>query len=130
MSHESAPKIERIRKLVDPYKNGRIFWPETMVVESLAGKEPYDFMQALETEFTNYNPFATSDDALDAHAYAYALCAPQNWKDESVQNRMRKTELGTYDVTAAPGWDDRGVAQANEAASSMKEYEYDGEIEL
>lgn len=95
LSHGSIPKVERIRVLVPDYRDGRILWPETLIVTSVPiiqadgstkQAEPYDFCQRLEAEFTAYNPYATVDNILDAQAYAYKMTLPTEWKPEPVKN--------------------------------------------
>ncbi len=86
LSHENAPKCERIRILVDPYAWGTILWPENLMVPSLLGREAYDLCQLLEGEFTAYNPYATEDNLLDAHAYAFKIAQPTEFKEEIVRD--------------------------------------------
>lgn len=83
-------KCERIRVMAPAYRDGRVLWPMEydektqtggLWVESLRGGENYDLSQLLEAEYTNYNPYATEDNLIDAHAYAWKIAPPMEWKE-------------------------------------------------
>lgn len=76
-------KWDRIGKLASPYCDGAIIWPFELIVKAVMPDAPsYDLRAALEAEFKNYNRTATEDDLIDAHAYAYEMSLPGDWKPD------------------------------------------------
>ncbi len=113
-------KCERIRQMAPAYRDGRVLWPETLEVISLRGAENYDLCQLLEAEYTNYNPYATEDNLIDAHAYAWKIAAPMDWKQPEPKAPDPVKQKSAYSRAAV---EDRGVI-------AMGDYERGGNRDM
>lgn len=102
LKHNNREKFDRVSILAQPYSEGRFFWPaELMVTPVMPETQPYDLRVALESEFTGYDAKSTEDDLIDAHAYAYEMAMPSEWKQEQKP----------VDIVAAPGVYTRNAEQ-------------------
>lgn len=78
-SAKAGSKADRIRTLAQPYSEQRVLWPEHLTVRPHTAGEPYDLMTELEDEFCRW-PGVQHDDLIDAHAGAYELTVPRDFK--------------------------------------------------
>lgn len=96
LKHNNREKFDRVSILAQPYSQGRFMWPKELWVKSvMPGVQPYDLRVALEGEFVGYDAKSTEDDLIDAHAYAYEMSLPSEWKDDA-KPEDKHTNPGTY----------------------------------
>lgn len=123
LSHGNAPKVERIRVLAKPYRDGAILWPKSLVVNSYKGAEPYDLCEIAEAEFTNYNPYATRDNLLDAHAYAHKIAQPAEYTLTVEETLQRAREMTDANRVSHPGDMTREAVENEAMQPSLGGYE-------
>lgn len=92
LKHKNVAKGERIRVLANPYRDGRIFWPEEdLLVPSVSSKKGplINISAILADQFRGY-PGIVHEDFLDAHAFAYSMSRPVEFPGESAQATLAR----------------------------------------
>lgn len=74
LKHGNKPKPERIRRLMNPYSNGAIWWPAELPQAASDGSS-YDFVAVYKDAWIKF-PRCAIFDHLDAHAYGEDLLRP------------------------------------------------------
>lgn len=119
LSTGNDAKWARIHILVQPYADRRILWPKVLKVRSYGDGAIYDLREILKGEFLAYNPAALKDDLIDAHAYAWGMTYPIDYK--AFENKAVPVVklAGTYDRKEALRKYDEGSFRRGELSGGM-----------